>query len=104
MFDWMVWTAPTAVFFILIATLLLLMLLAEIIRPTIARRGLLGFTTTRGERLFIGLLLSAYLHLIWIGFFPGMFSIFISSWVIEIPLWWFTILCAMIVAVILRWG
>ena len=104
MFDWMVWTVPTAVFFILIAILLLMMLLAEIIRPTIARRGFLRFTTTRGERLFIGLLLSAYLHLIWIGFFPALLTISISSWMIAIPLWWFTILCAMIVAVILRWG
>ena len=104
MLDWMVWTLPTAVFFVAIAALLLFMWVAEIIYPTSARRGFLGFTTTRGERLFMGLLMSAYLHLVWIVFFSGIATISVLSWVVEIPLWWFTILCAMIVAVMLRWG
>ena len=33
------------------------------------RDGILGLTTTRGDRLFIGLLGSAYLFLAWIGLF-----------------------------------
>jgi len=31
------------------------------------RQGVLGLTTTRGDRLFIGLLGSAYIFLAWLG-------------------------------------
>ena len=34
---------------------------------SIARRGFLPIVTTRGDRLFISLLGSAYIHLAWIG-------------------------------------
>ena len=39
----------------------------EIARPGGApRRGVLGLDTTRGDRLFISLLGSAFIHLIWL--------------------------------------
>ena len=31
------------------------------------RRGILAIDTTRGDRLFISLLLAAYIHLIWLA-------------------------------------
>ena len=65
--DWMVWTAPTAVFFVVIALLICGMTVWGIARPPVARKGILPMPTTRGDRLFIGLLGSAYIHLIWIA-------------------------------------
>jgi predicted small integral membrane protein len=67
MFDWMVWTLPVAVFFICIALMLAGMTVWEIKSPTLERKGFLPLTTTRGDRLFIGLLTAAYINLAFIG-------------------------------------
>jgi len=67
MFDWMVWTTPVAVFFICIALMLAGMTVWELKSPTTMRRGWLPIDTTRGDRLFIGLLLAAYVNLAFIG-------------------------------------
>jgi predicted small integral membrane protein len=69
--EWMAWTVPTAVFFGCIVAMLIGMTVWEVARPTIARRGFLPLVTTRGDRLFIGLLGSAYIHLAWIGLTGG---------------------------------
>ena len=66
--EWMAWTPVTAVFFIVIAVMLVTMTVLQHFVPTVERRGLLPMATTRGDRLFIGLLGSAYIHLAWIGF------------------------------------
>ncbi|MBC7356483.1 MAG: DUF2160 domain-containing protein, partial [Desulfomicrobiaceae bacterium] len=65
--SWMAWTPITAVFFTCIALMLVGMTIWEIVSPTVARRGFLPIVTTRGDRLFIGLLGSAYIHLAWLG-------------------------------------
>jgi predicted small integral membrane protein len=65
--SWMAWTQPVALFFAGIAFLLLVMTVWEVRSPTIARKGLLPLVTTRGDRLFIGLLISAYINLAWTG-------------------------------------
>ena len=67
MFDWMVWTTPVAIFFSCIALTLVGMTVWEIRSPNIKRKGLLPIATTRGDRLFIGLLSAAYLNLAFIG-------------------------------------
>ena len=67
MFAWMVWTTPVAVFFSVIALLLIFMTVWEIKSPTSVRKGWLPIATTRGDRLFIGLLCAAYLNLAWVG-------------------------------------
>ena len=67
MFAWMSWTSPVAVFFICIALMLVGMTVWEIKSPTTLRRGWLPIETTRGDRLFIGLLSAAYINLIYIG-------------------------------------
>ena len=56
---WMAWTPPIAIFFICIGLLLIAMTVWELRSPTVARRGLLPLVTTRGDRLFIGLLAAA---------------------------------------------
>ena len=67
MFEWMAWTAPVAVFFVCIATLLAAMTVWEIKSPTTLRKGFLPLATTRGDRLFIGLLSAAYVNLAFVG-------------------------------------
>ena len=65
---WMAWTLPTGLFFGIIAALLLLMTVLAVWRPETERVGVLRIPTTRGDRLFISLLGSAFIHLAWLGF------------------------------------
>ena len=66
--SWMAWTWQTAAFFAFIALALAGMSVWEWISPGGApRRGILAIHTTRGDRLFISLLLAAYIHLIWLA-------------------------------------
>ena len=67
MFEWMAWTLPVAVFFICIALMLAGMTVWELNSPTSLRRGFLPMATTRGDRLFIGLLSAAYVNLAFVG-------------------------------------
>jgi predicted small integral membrane protein len=62
----MAWTWPTAMFFSAILIMLLMMTVWEIAQPTTERRGWLPMRTTRGDRLFIGLLGAAWIHLGWL--------------------------------------
>lgn len=65
---WMAWTFPTAMFFLTIFLLLALMAVWEYARPGgNPRVGILRFETTRGDRLFISLLGSAFINLAWLG-------------------------------------
>lgn len=64
---WMAWTQPVAIFFSVIACILVVMTVNEIRNPCVERKGFLPISTTRGDRLFIGLLTSAFIHLIWVG-------------------------------------
>ena len=67
MFEWMAWTTPVAVFFTCILFMLLGMTVWELKSPTSVRRGFLPLETTRGDRLFIGLLAAAYVNLAFVG-------------------------------------
>ena len=67
MFEWMAWTTPVAVFFSCIALMMAGMTLWEIKSPTTLRKGFLPMETTRGDRLFIGLLSAAYVNLAFVG-------------------------------------
>jgi len=88
--EWMAWTVPTAAFFGVIALLLLGMTVWELRSPCIERRGFLPMATTRGDRLFIGLLGSAYLYLLVIG--ATEWSIWVASalslvWLLAVMRW-----------------
>jgi len=66
--SWMAWTPQTALFFLFILCCLLTMSVWEYFSPGGApRKGILGLDTTRGDRLFISLLGSAFIHLAWLG-------------------------------------
>ena len=65
---WMARTWPTASFFVFIALSITVMYFWEKKVPGGSpRRGVLGLDTTRGDRLFVSLLGSAFIHLAWLG-------------------------------------
>jgi predicted small integral membrane protein len=66
---WMAWTPVTAAFFAAIALALAAMTWLARARPQPERVGVLGIPTTRGDRLFLSLVLAAVIHLVWIGLF-----------------------------------
>ncbi len=63
----MAWTTPVAIFFIGVVLMLVGMTIWEMRSPTVERKGFLPIPTTRGDRLFIGLLTAAYINLAWAG-------------------------------------
>jgi predicted small integral membrane protein len=67
MFNWMAWTLPVAVFFTCIVLMLIGMTVWELRSPTVERKGFLPIATTRGDRLFIGLLSAAYVNLAFVA-------------------------------------
>ena len=87
---WMAWTFPVALFFWVIASLLILFTLLAIRFPETPRIGILRIETTRGDRLFISLLGSAFLCIGWLFFFGA-------------PLWGALILCLVYAAAVFRW-
>ena len=89
--EWMAWTPPTATFFAVIALILVGMTVWQIASPSIERRGLLPINTTRGDRLFIGLLSAAYIHLAWLG---------LTDW----NLWWALGISVILMLLLMRWG
>ena len=76
MFDWMAWTLPVAVFFTSIVLMLVGMTVWELKSPTVLRKGFLPMETTRGDRLFIGLLSAAYVNLAFVAFSEKMIGWF----------------------------
>lgn len=74
---WMAWTPATFVLFVGIFSAIAVIGVSEAIwfKDGIERRGVLGLTTTLGDRLFITLLGSAFIFLAWLGF-------------VGQPIWW----------------
>lgn len=87
---WMAWTLPTALFFTIIATLLILFTWLAIRFPETPRKGILRITTTRGDRLFISLLGSAFICLIWLG-------------VMGTPVWGGLVIALIFATAVFRW-
>lgn len=89
--SWMAWTWPTAAFFIFILLALVTMGVWEWRSPGgNPRRGVLGLDTTRGDRLFISLLGSAFIFLAWLG-------------VMGTPLWGALIISLLYGVAVFRW-
>jgi len=102
MFAWMAWTLPVAMFFSCIALMLAGMTLWEIKSPTVLRKGVLPIATTRGDRLFIGLLAAAYLNLIFLAVSEKMVGWFgLAS---EPSIWISFVLSMLLLATIMRKG
>jgi predicted small integral membrane protein len=79
-FSWMAWTLPTALFFATIVALLAGMGIVAKLAPRNAPRvGILGIATQRGDRLFLSLLGSAFIHLAFIGLAPESLPLWIAT-------------------------
>lgn len=91
MLAWMNWTPSVAIFFAVIATILAIMTVYEIVSPCVERKGFLPISTTRGDRLFIGLLSAAYIHLTFMA-------------VSDITLWVALVVSVIWLLALLRWG
>jgi predicted small integral membrane protein len=76
MFEWMAWTTPVAVFFTSIVLMLIVMTVWELKSPTVLRKGFLPMATTRGDRLFVGLLSAAYVNLAFVAVSEKMIAWF----------------------------
>ena len=88
---WMAWTCQTASFFIFIVLCLTAMVIWEKKSPGgNPRKGILGLDTTRGDRLFISLLGSAFIHLFWLALVGSV-------------LWIATIICIGYAVVVFRY-
>jgi predicted small integral membrane protein len=87
---WMAWVFPTALFFWVIGSLLVLFTILAIRFPETPRRGVLRIDTTRGDRLFISLLGSGFICLTWLFLFGP-------------PLWGGLIACLVWAAAVFRW-
>ena len=88
--DWMAWTWPTAAFFGVIALLLITFTVLAIKYPETPRVGVLRIETTRGDRLFITLLGSAFINLAWLALVPA-------------PQWGALLVCLAYAFAVFRW-
>ena len=86
----MAWTWQTALFFAALGGILAVMTVLGVVRPEVERMGVLGITTTRGDRLFISLIGSAFIHLAWLG-------------LVGPNLWWALGLSAVYAFAVFRW-
>ncbi len=102
MFAWMVWTTPVAVFFTCIVLMLIGMTVWEIKQPTTLRKGFLPLATTRGDRLFIGLLTAAYINLAFLGLGATLAEWF--SLASEPSVWISLVISIFVLALIMRKG
>jgi predicted small integral membrane protein len=90
-FSWMAWTLEVAVFFIAVVLMLIVMTIWQLRSPTVERKGFLPIATTRGDRLFIGLLSAAYVNLAWAG-------------VTDMTQWVAAVIGFIVLLVMMRWG
>jgi predicted small integral membrane protein len=89
--EWMAWTRPTAIFFILIAAMLTFMIIWDTRSPPVMRKGFLPISTDRGDRLYIGLIGMAFINLAWLA-------------LTDFSQWFALIICFAWMVIILRWG
>lgn len=90
-FSWMAWTTPIAVFFSCILLMLIGMTVWQVKSPSVERKGFLPIPTTRGDRLFIGLLTAAYINLAWAG-------------LTDVTQWIAAAIGFVVLLVLMRWG
>lgn len=90
--DWMQWTPPTFGVFIGVIVMLTGMTIWDIKSPTTRRKGFLSFGFTRGERLFLSIVIFIGTIIVWIAFLPDTDLLF------ALPV------AAILIAIMVRWG
>lgn len=92
MFKWMLWTTPSIIGISGIIGMIIGINILDVFRPGYARKGFLPIETTRGDRVFICLIISILIWLLWLRFFPDVSL-----------LWSFTFLTPLIY-IFMKWG
>ena len=89
--SWMMWTLPTAIFCVTIASIVVAMTIWQTISPSLERKGFLPIPTTPGDRFFIGILTSIYIFLAWVG-------------LTSLSLWVLLVIAVCWIIVVMCWG
>jgi predicted small integral membrane protein len=90
--QWMCWTWQSAVGFGILGTILLTMTIWDVLKPSVPRRGIMPFATTRGDRLFLSIVIFLLIHFTWLALWPT----FIVAW----PL----VLALIMTILVMRWA
>ena len=90
--QWMQWTAPTFGIFIGVMLMLVGMTIWDVRSPSIKRKGVLPFGFTRGERLFLGIVVFLGTVVLWMAFLPDL------DWRFAFPV------AAVFIFIVVRWG
>jgi predicted small integral membrane protein len=91
MFDFMYWTIPVAIIFVLVFLMIAAMTIWGHFSPPHRRTGFLGIVSDRGERLYIALIAFALIMVVSFG-------------IVGTNPWVFVAIGATVGAVILKWG
>ena len=89
---WMYWTIPSAIFVGGIFLAIIGMCIWDHFKPNVNRKGFLPIDTSRGDRLFIGIISTIAINLLWLAIFSDWF------------LWGAVILSLVWFFLVARWG
>jgi predicted small integral membrane protein len=90
--SWMRWTPPTIAIFIGLLLTLTVMTVWDIRSPSIRRKGFLPVGFTRGERLFLSIVIFFGTIILWIAFLKNTNLLF------ALPV------AAILIIIVVRWG
>lgn len=89
--DWMVWTSATVVFAIAVLASLLAVTVLAILVPSTPRKGFLPMPTARGDRIYISLLGTGLVMVVFVVLtdlpLPVGLTIAVLLWAIPINVW-----------------
>lgn len=89
---WMYWTPASIAFFGAIGIALVAMTIWDYRSPSVARQGFLPVPTTRGDRLFISIMVIIGVHLAWLAV-AGTAMVLVAS-----------VIAVAAVGILARWG
>lgn len=90
-FGWMYWTWPSAIFIIAVFGSVAFLCVLSHFKPNVDHKGFLPMETGRGDKLFIGILSTIVIFLLWLGFLGDDFliitSIISGTWFFSVFKW-----------------
>lgn len=92
MFAWMHWTVPSAIGIFGVFAMIVGLNVLDNYKPGFARKGFLPMATTRGDRVFVCIISTIIIWMLWLRFLPDA-SIAVSL-----------LIAAPIVLIIMKWG
>ena len=89
---WMHWNLASILGFACLFGLIAVMNIWHVVSPGYARKGFLPMATTRGERVFLSLLMFFAVGLLWIALLPG------------VSILWSLPISGALIFIVTRWG